>query len=89
MRKISGKFLLLHTISHLLIKQLSFAECGYNISSLKERIYCGEEAEGKEMAAILIYTASLGIRKVHWVGLCARDIMILFREFIKRLLNRQ
>lgn len=56
-RKISGKFLLLHTISHLLIKQLSF-ECGYNISSLKERIYCGEAADGKEMAGILIYTAS-------------------------------
>lgn len=56
-RQISGKFLLLHTISHLLIKQLSF-ECGYNISSLKERIYCGEAAEGKEMAGILIYTAS-------------------------------
>lgn len=56
-RKISGKFLLLHTVSHLLIKQLSF-ECGYNISSLKERIYCGEAAEGKKMAGILIYTAS-------------------------------
>lgn len=56
-RKISGKFLLLHTISHLLIKQLSF-ECGYNISSLKERIYCGEATEGKQMAGILIYTAS-------------------------------
>lgn len=56
-RHISGKFLLLHTISHLLIKQLSF-ECGYNISSLKERIYCGEAADGKEMAGILIYTAS-------------------------------
>lgn len=56
-REISGKFLLLHTISHLLIKQLSF-ECGYNISSLKERIYCGEVADGKEMAGILIYTAS-------------------------------
>lgn len=56
-REISGKFLLLHTVSHLLIKQLSF-ECGYNISSLKERIYCGEAAEGKEMAGILIYTAS-------------------------------
>lgn len=56
-RKISEKFLLLHTISHLLIKQLSF-ECGYNISSLKERIYCGEPADGKEMAGILIYTAS-------------------------------
>ena len=56
-REISGKFLLLHTVSHLLIKQLSF-ECGYNISSLKERIYCGEAADGKEMAGILIYTAS-------------------------------
>ena len=56
-RRITGKFLLLHTMSHLLIKQLSF-ECGYNISSLKERIYCGEASEGKEMAGILIYTAS-------------------------------
>ena len=56
-RDISGKFLLLHTVSHLLIKQLSF-ECGYNVSSLKERIYCGEAADGKEMAGILIYTAS-------------------------------
>ncbi len=55
-RTISSKFLLLHTISHLLIKQLSF-ECGYGIASLKERLYCSEEAEGKEMAGILIYTA--------------------------------
>lgn len=55
-REISAKFLLLHTISHLLIKQLSF-ECGYGIASLKERIYCSESADGKEMAGILIYTA--------------------------------
>ena len=55
-REISGKFLLLHTISHLLIKQLSF-ECGYGIASLKERIYCSETADGKEMSGILIYTA--------------------------------
>jgi hypothetical protein len=55
-REISGKFLLLHTISHLLIKQLSF-ECGYGIASLKERIYCSEAADGKEMSGILIYTA--------------------------------
>ena len=54
---ISGKFLLLHTISHLLIKQLSF-ECGYSIASLKERIYCAEESEGKDMSGIFIYTAS-------------------------------
>ena len=51
-REITGKFLLLH----LLIKQLSF-ECGYGIASLKERIYCSEAVDGKEMAGILIYTA--------------------------------
>lgn len=56
-RVISAKFVLLHTISHLLIKQLSF-ECGYSIASIKERIYCSEEVDGKEMAGILIYTAS-------------------------------
>lgn len=55
-REITSKFLLLHTISHLLIKQLSF-ECGYGIASLKERIYCSEAAEGKDMSGILIYTA--------------------------------
>lgn len=56
-RVITDKYLLLHTISHLLIKQLSF-ECGYSIASLKERIYCSEPEEGKEMACILVYTAS-------------------------------
>lgn len=56
-RTVTSKFVLLHTISHLLIKQLSF-ECGYSIASLKERIYCSEDYEGKEMSGILIYTAS-------------------------------
>jgi hypothetical protein len=56
-RVITPKFVLLHTLSHLLIKQLSF-ECGYSIASLSERIYCSEEAEGKSMAGIFIYTAS-------------------------------
>ncbi len=56
-RKITAKFLLLHTLSHLLMKQLSF-ECGYSIASIKERIYCSETFEGKCMSGILIYTAS-------------------------------
>lgn len=56
-RVITPKFVLLHTLSHLLIKQLSF-ECGYSIASLSERIYCSEEAEGKSMTGIFIYTAS-------------------------------
>ena len=56
-RIITPKFVMLHTISHLLIAQLSF-ECGYSIASLSERLYCSETNEGKEMAGILIYTAS-------------------------------
>lgn len=56
-RTITPKLLLLHTISHLLIKQLSF-ECGYSIANLSERLYCADESDGKEMAGIFIYTAS-------------------------------
>ena len=56
-REITAKFLLLHTLSHLLMKQLSF-ECGYNIASIKERIYCSEKKDGICMSGILIYTAS-------------------------------
>lgn len=56
-RTITPKFIMLHTLSHLLIKQLSF-ECGYSIASLCERIYCSEATDGKEMAGIFIYTAS-------------------------------
>ena len=56
-RSITPKFLLLHTISHLLMKQLSF-ECGYSIANLSERLYCADASEGKEMAGIFIYTAS-------------------------------
>lgn len=56
-RTITPKFLMLHTLSHLLISQLSF-ECGYSIASLSERLYCAEKSDGKEMAGIFIYTAS-------------------------------
>jgi len=50
----TDRFVLLHTLSHLLIRQLCF-ECGYSSSSLSERIYSDEN---EEMAGILIYTAS-------------------------------
>lgn len=56
-RVISPKFIMLHTLSHLLISQLSF-ECGYSIASLSERLYCSEDSDGKSMAGIFIYTAS-------------------------------
>ena len=56
-RHITPKLIMLHTLAHLLITQLSF-ECGYSIASLSERLYCAEQTDGKEMAGILIYTAS-------------------------------
>jgi hypothetical protein len=56
-RTITPKFIMLHTLSHLLISQLSF-ECGYSIASLSERLYCAEESDGKQMSGIFIYTAS-------------------------------
>lgn len=56
-REISAKFLMLHTLSHLLISQLSF-ECGYSVASLSERIYCSNKEDNKEMSGIFIYTAN-------------------------------
>ena len=50
-----AKFVLLHTLSHILIRQLSF-ESGYNASSLRESIYFSDEKDQK-MSGILIYTA--------------------------------
>ena len=52
----SSRFLLTHTLSHLIIRQLSF-DCGYDSSSLKERLYVSDDTEQK-MCGILIYTAS-------------------------------
>lgn len=49
----SPRYVLLHTLSHLLIRQLAFS-CGYASASLKERIYADEQ-DGK--AGILVYTA--------------------------------
>lgn len=55
-REISPKFIMLHTLAHLLIKELSF-ECGYSITSLRERLYCDMPGEKDIMNGILIYTA--------------------------------
>jgi len=51
------RFVLLHTLAHLLVRQLAF-ECGYTASSLRERIYCADaDIPGGPMAGILLYTA--------------------------------
>ena len=51
-RDISPKYILLHTLSHVLIRELAFSS-GYNEASISERIYSGDEYNG-----ILLYTAS-------------------------------
>ena len=49
------RYVLLHTLSHALIRQLSL-DSGYSSSALRERIYCSDGSD--PMAGILIYTAS-------------------------------
>ena len=50
------RYAMLHTFSHLLIREFSL-ECGYNAASIRERIYSDSEAD-KQMAGILLYTAA-------------------------------
>ena len=52
--QISPRFLLLHTLSHLIIRQLE-SQAGYPAASLKERIYCSTCKT--KMSGILIYVA--------------------------------
>lgn len=50
------RYAMLHTLSHLLIRELAL-ECGYNAASIRERIYA--DTTGSEPhAGILIYTAA-------------------------------
>lgn len=53
---LTPRFVLLHTLAHLLINQLTF-ECGYSSASLRERLYVSDASEGP-MAGLLIYTAA-------------------------------
>ena len=58
----SLEFLLIHTLSHLIIRQISL-ECGYSASSIRERIYvniAGERiADGTSFhSGVLIYTST-------------------------------
>lgn len=50
------RFALLHTIAHLLIRELAL-DCGYNAASIRERVYADTE-DGQRQAGILIYTAA-------------------------------
>jgi hypothetical protein len=52
------RYVLLHSLSHVLINEFSL-ECGYAAASIRERIYSREpSAIGDAMAGILLYTAA-------------------------------
>lgn len=50
------RYAMLHTLSHLLIRELAL-ECGYNAASIRERIYADTSSTAPQ-AGILIYTAA-------------------------------
>ncbi|MBV9789168.1 MAG: DUF1998 domain-containing protein, partial [Chloroflexi bacterium] len=52
----SPRYILLHTLSHLLMLRLTF-ECGYGTASLAERLFVSTDPS-QPMAGILIYTAA-------------------------------
>ena len=52
------RFILLHSLSHALMRQIAL-ECGYTSASVRERLYCRSAAQERgPMAGILIYTAA-------------------------------
>ncbi|MFC1579156.1 DrmB family protein [Pseudomonadota bacterium] len=53
--RLGARFLLLHSLAHILMKQLAL-QCGYSSASLRERLYLGEG--DKDMAGLMIYTAT-------------------------------
>ena len=55
-RSISSRFILVHTLAHLLIDRLTF-ESGYGAASLRERLFISQHPE-RPMAGLLLYTAA-------------------------------
>ncbi len=54
LKRCGQKFLIVHSFSHLIMRQLEFA-CGYPTASLKERLYVSSD-DKEFMAGVLIYT---------------------------------
>lgn len=85
--KLSSRFILLHTLAHLMIRQLVL-QCGYSSSSIKEKIYSTfyEDENPLNMAGILVYTTtpdsegSLG-------GLVNQGRQNLFAETFKKMIE--
>jgi hypothetical protein len=55
--EVTPRFVLLHTVAHLLIRQLGM-DSGYSASSIRERIYCAGADSELPMAGVLLYTGA-------------------------------
>lgn len=80
------RYVLLHTFSHALIRQLSI-ECGYTSASITERIYSRNPEEGPPMAGVLIYTAASDSEGTLG-GLCALGEPEKLGRHIRRALDK-
>jgi hypothetical protein len=54
--EVNARFILLHTLAHLLINQLTFS-AGYSTASLRERLFVSRQPKTL-MAGVLLYTAA-------------------------------
>ena len=80
------RFVLLHTFSHALIRQLAI-ECGYTSASISERIYSRNPDDGDPMAGLLIYTSASDSEGTLG-GLCALGEPGKLGRHIKRALEK-
>ncbi|WP_223437689.1 MULTISPECIES: DUF1998 domain-containing protein [unclassified Pseudomonas] len=81
----AARYLLVHTLAHILINQLVF-ECGYSSASLKERIFVSND-DGAPMASFLIYTAA-GDSEGSLGGLVRLGRPELFEPMVRRAVSR-
>lgn len=85
--KPTPRFILLHSLAHLLIRELAY-QCGYPSASLREQIYCAPPTEDMPgMCGVLVYTAdsdaegSLG-------GLVRQGRLDFLQHTVRNLLGR-
>ena len=85
-RSVDARFIMIHTLAHVLIKELTLT-CGYGSASLRERLYCNLENPAAPMNGLLIYTAS-GDSEGTLGGLVAQAQSGRFERLVEEALRR-
>lgn len=76
-----ASFIYIHTLSHLLMKELEFS-CGYPTVSLSERLF----VDDKDMKGVLIYT--VGGMEGSFGGLASQAEPEIFKELLLKAIDR-